>query len=71
MNTETMVLGTGLIFLGLYNTYFVSSDNPVGYINEIVLLSTGAIVVDHAHNDESLLETAESVIKNMVSIEVA
>lgn len=71
MNNETMVLGTGLLLLGLYNTYFVPSDSPIGYVNKIVLLSTGAIVVEHANNDETPYQTIESVAKNMVGIQGA
>lgn len=68
MNSETMMLGTGMIILGLYNTYFTSSDHPVGFVNEIVLLSTGALVIDHAQNDETLFQAIGSIANGMISI---
>ena len=68
MNNETMVLGTGIILLGLYNTYVVPADAPVGNVNKIVLLSTGALVIGHARDGDSLFQTIENVAKGMVSV---
>jgi len=66
MNIETMVLGTALIAVGLYNTYFVPSEKD--FMSEIFLLSTGAIIVDYANNDTNVVDAAQNIGKRMVGI---
>ena len=64
MNNETMIAGTALIAAGLYDTYFGSP----GWISEIFLLSGGALLIDHAYNDENLPEAIQNVTMSMVHV---
>ena len=71
MNIETMVIGSGLIAIGLYDTYFATSENElpyVGWIGEIFMLSGGALLVGHARDGENLTEAIESTVKNMITV---
>ena len=71
MNIETMAIGSGLIAIGLYDTYFATPENEipyVGWIGEIFMLSGGALLVGHARDDESPVEAIESTIQNMITV---
>lgn len=71
MNIETMVIGSGLIAIGLYDTYFATAENEVpyvGWIGEIFMLSGGALLVGHARNGEGIVEATENVIKSMITV---
>ena len=71
MNIETMVLGTGLIAIGLYDTYFATAENEVpyvGWIGEIFMLSGGALLVGHARDGENPTEAITSTIQNMITV---
>lgn len=71
MNIETMVIGTGLIAIGLYDTYFATPENEipyVGWIGEVFMLSGGSLLVGHARNGENPIEAIESTIQNMITV---
>lgn len=67
MNAETMVIGTTLIALGVYDTYFDMTCFPIP-ISEIFLLSGGALLVNQARNDANFPEAMENVAKSMVYV---
>lgn len=71
MNIETMAIGSGLIAIGLYDTYIATPENElpyVGWIGEIFMLSGGALLVGHARDGEGILEATENVARSMVFI---
>ena len=71
MNIETMVVGTGLILVGLYDTYFATNENElpyVGWIGEIFMLSGGALLVGQSRSENNLLEAVENVATSMITV---
>ena len=71
MNIETMVIGSGLIAIGLYDTYFATNDNElpyVGWIGEIFMLSGGALLVGQSRSENNLLEAVENVATSMITV---
>lgn len=71
MNVETMVIGTGLIAIGLYDTYFATPENEipyVGWIGEVFMLSGGALLVGHARDGENLPEAVTNVVQSMITV---
>ena len=71
MNIETMVIGSGLIAIGLYDTYFATAENElpyVGWIGEIFMLSGGALLVGQSRSENNLLEAVENVATSMITV---
>jgi hypothetical protein len=71
MNIETMVIGSGLIAIGLYDTYFATPENEIpyiGWIGEIFMLSGGALLVGHARDGENPAEAMSSVVQSMITV---
>lgn len=71
MNTETMALGTLLLAVGVYDTYFDSPEHPMPYskyVSEIFLLLGGALLIHQARIDSDLPKALENVTTSLVHV---